>query len=287
MAPFAILHVCVGNICRSPMAERLLVLALRRHVGDRVDELYLSHGGGTGTWHLGEPMNPPAARQVRQRGGDPSGFRARHVDGAMVDSSDLILCATVDQVRYVLELRPSHDPNKTYGFAGVVVSLKDLSASIFTWYREDSGAWAVRKVIEIPAEPADPDLLPPALKPFGAVPPLVTDINLSLDDRFLVPLGLPSLPLDETFLDIPEIRQGMSEIALDVQLDDTQFTFEPTPVQGHVVPIFRYDHSLVCADNVFLAAVIEGATHQYPNGTNHPLVMADALWSFFSQYSLP
>jgi methanethiol oxidase len=36
----------------------------------------------------------------------------------------------------------------------------------------------VDKVITIPAEPADPDLLPPALKPFGAVPPLVTDINL-------------------------------------------------------------------------------------------------------------
>ncbi|MDQ3810555.1 MAG: selenium-binding family protein, partial [Chloroflexota bacterium] len=30
-----------------------------------------------------------------------------------------------------------------------------------------------------------PDLLPPSLKPFGAVPPLITDINLSLDDRFL------------------------------------------------------------------------------------------------------
>jgi selenium-binding protein 1 len=84
----------------------------------------------------------------------------------------------------VLELRPSHDPNKTYGFVGVVVSLKDLSASIFAWYR-DNGKWGVRKVIEIPAEPADPDLLPPALKPFGAVPPLVADINLSLDDRFL------------------------------------------------------------------------------------------------------
>jgi methanethiol oxidase len=84
----------------------------------------------------------------------------------------------------VLELRPSHDPNKTYGFVGVVVSLKDLSASIFAWYREN-GKWGVRKVIEIPAEPADPELLPPALKPFGAVPPLVTDINLSLDDKFL------------------------------------------------------------------------------------------------------
>jgi selenium-binding protein 1 len=43
----------------------------------------------------------------------------------------------------------------------------------------------VQKVIEIPAEPADPDVLPPALKPFKAVPPLVTDIDLSVDDRFL------------------------------------------------------------------------------------------------------
>jgi hypothetical protein len=40
-------------------------------------------------------------------------------------------------------------------------------------------------VITIPAEPAEADALPPALKPFGAVPPLVTDINLSVDDKFL------------------------------------------------------------------------------------------------------
>jgi selenium-binding protein 1 len=84
----------------------------------------------------------------------------------------------------VLELRPAHDPTKAYGFAGVVLSLKDLSASVWLWYREN-GSWAVRKVIEIPAEPADPDLLPPLLRDFRAVPPLVTDINLSLDDRFL------------------------------------------------------------------------------------------------------
>jgi methanethiol oxidase len=90
----------------------------------------------------------------------------------------------------VLELRPSHDPTKTYGFVGVVVSLKDLSASIWMWHREDGGTgkngkWAVRKVIEIPAEPADAADLPPLLQGFKAVPPLVTDINLSLDDRFL------------------------------------------------------------------------------------------------------
>lgn len=85
------------------------------------------------------------------------------------------------------ELRPAHEPTRAYGFVGVVISLKDLSSSIWLWHREDgkNGHWAVRKVIEIPAEPADPDKLPPILKGFKAVPPLVTDIDLSLDDRFL------------------------------------------------------------------------------------------------------
>ena len=43
----------------------------------------------------------------------------------------------------------------------------------------------MQKVITIPAEPAEEDQLPPALKPFKAVPPLVTDIELSVDDQFL------------------------------------------------------------------------------------------------------
>ncbi|HLJ28018.1 MAG TPA: selenium-binding family protein [Candidatus Angelobacter sp.] len=85
----------------------------------------------------------------------------------------------------VLELRPAHDPVRAYGFVGVVVSLKDLSASIWLWHRDKAGSWAIQKVIEIPAEPADPDQLPPLLKGFKAVPPLVTDINLSVDDRYL------------------------------------------------------------------------------------------------------
>jgi methanethiol oxidase len=84
----------------------------------------------------------------------------------------------------VLELRPAHDPTKAWGFVGVVVSLKDLSSSIWLWHREKEN-WAVKKVIEIPAEPADPESLPPLLKGFKAVPPLLTDINLSVDDRHL------------------------------------------------------------------------------------------------------
>lgn len=86
-----------------------------------------------------------------------------------------------------LELRPAHDPTKQYGFVNNVVSLTDLSSSIFLWHRGDGPGdeWVAEKVISIPAEPAAEDDLPPALKPFKAVPPLVSDIELSVDDRFL------------------------------------------------------------------------------------------------------
>lgn len=85
-----------------------------------------------------------------------------------------------------LELRPAHDPTKQYGFLGVVVSTADLSASVWLWHREnDAAEFQITKVIEIPAEPAEADQLPPVIAPFGAVPPLITDIDLSVDDQRL------------------------------------------------------------------------------------------------------
>ena len=83
-----------------------------------------------------------------------------------------------------LEVRPAHDPTREYGFVGVVVDTTNLEASIWTWYREN-GKFQARKTATIPPEPADAAKLPPLLKGFGAVPPLISDIDLSLDDRFL------------------------------------------------------------------------------------------------------
>jgi len=83
-----------------------------------------------------------------------------------------------------LEVRPAHDPTREYGFLGVVVDTTNLEGSVWTWWRE-GGKFHAKKTATIPAEAADPELLPPLLKGFGAVPPLVTDIDLSLDDKFL------------------------------------------------------------------------------------------------------
>jgi selenium-binding protein 1 len=85
----------------------------------------------------------------------------------------------------VLELRPAHDPSKAYGFVGVVTSTADLTASVWLWERAEDGTVSVSKVISIPPEPAEADELPPILQPFGAVPPLITDISLSVDDKDL------------------------------------------------------------------------------------------------------
>jgi selenium-binding protein 1 len=85
-----------------------------------------------------------------------------------------------------LELRPAHDPRQAYGFVGVVTSTADLSASVWLWRRAPDGTVSAKKVISIPAEPAETEQLPPILQPFGAVPPLVTDIALSVDDRSLI-----------------------------------------------------------------------------------------------------
>jgi len=103
----------MGNICRSPMAERLLALAVRQRLA-RVPagagapdaaEVVLSHSAGTGGWHDGEEMNPPAARQVRARGGDVAGFSARKLLSEHIDAADLVLTATADQQEYVVALR--------------------------------------------------------------------------------------------------------------------------------------------------------------------------------------
>lgn len=83
-----------------------------------------------------------------------------------------------------LEVRPAHDPAKEHGFLGVVVDTTNLQGSIWTWWRE-GGKFHAEKTVTIDPEPAAADDLPEMLKGFEAVPPLVTDIDLSLDDKYL------------------------------------------------------------------------------------------------------
>ena len=87
-----------------------------------------------------------------------------------------------------LEVRPAHDSVREYAFLGVVVDTTNLEGSIWTWSRK-GGKFHIEKTATIPPEPPLKDQLSPLLQGFGAVPPLVTDIDLSMDDRFLACWG--------------------------------------------------------------------------------------------------
>ena len=85
-APFRVLFVCIGNVCRSPVGERLL--AARLPAG----EFEVSSAGIRAM--VGYGMSRYAADELRSYGGDPVGFAARQLTPEIVEQSDLVLTAT-------------------------------------------------------------------------------------------------------------------------------------------------------------------------------------------------
>jgi low molecular weight protein-tyrosine phosphatase len=86
--PYRICVVCLGNICRSPMAEVILrdELAAAGLAGKvEVDS------AGTGDWHLGESMDPRARAELSRRGYDGSQHEARQIQPSWLADYDLIL----------------------------------------------------------------------------------------------------------------------------------------------------------------------------------------------------
>lgn len=98
-----ILIVCVGNVCRSPLAERLLRRALADEVAAGRVEVT---SAGTGALD-GRPMEPAAATELERLGGSAEGFVARPVTEAVLAGSDLVLTATTDVRKQVVGIAPA------------------------------------------------------------------------------------------------------------------------------------------------------------------------------------
>jgi protein-tyrosine phosphatase len=79
-----ILIVCVGNICRSPMAE----VVLRKHLGGG-DEVTVESAGLAAL--VGNPIDPIAERVLADHGLSAQGHAARQVTEAMISQADLVL----------------------------------------------------------------------------------------------------------------------------------------------------------------------------------------------------
>jgi protein-tyrosine phosphatase len=96
--PFSVLHVCTGNICRSPMSERIL--------DGLTGEDVFNHGAGISSFHDGQGMHSTSMDELESRGYDYEGFKARHIERAHVEASDLILVATTGHLEFIADRFP-------------------------------------------------------------------------------------------------------------------------------------------------------------------------------------
>jgi len=87
-APYRVCLVCLGNICRSPMAETVLRAEL---AAAGLNGAVVVDSAGTGDWHVGDAMDPDARSALASRGHDGSAHRARQFQPSWLSRYDLIL----------------------------------------------------------------------------------------------------------------------------------------------------------------------------------------------------
>jgi protein-tyrosine phosphatase len=172
-AQVRILTVCTGNICRSPVAERLLQAGLDQAVPGG----FVVTSAGTRAL-VGEPIQPPSADIVRTFGGNPEGFAARQLTSRILRGVDLVLTMTSGHRGEVLQLDASL-LKRTFTireFARMLDVLDDraagspveatndggdrLAANAAVWRGLPARAAAVRH-LSLPADSSENDIIDP------------------------------------------------------------------------------------------------------------------------------
>jgi|SRR5690554_1738586 len=97
-----ILMVCLGNICRSPLAHGVM-----QELADKAGLSWEVDSAGTGNWHVGEAPDRRAIAVAKNHGVDISKQRAQHFNAALFDQYDHILVMDRANYRDVLRLAQS------------------------------------------------------------------------------------------------------------------------------------------------------------------------------------
>jgi protein-tyrosine phosphatase len=161
---FRVLHVCTGNICRSPMAERLTRAGLEQRLGADAGRFVVESAG---TWgHSGSSMESFAAATLKSYGLDGTDFRARELVAEHVAGADLVLGATREHRAAAVVLHP-RAASRTFTlreFARLVSAVEPAqltAADPVERARELVRAAAGRRGLVPPDTPRDDDLADP------------------------------------------------------------------------------------------------------------------------------
>jgi protein-tyrosine phosphatase len=113
MVKHRLLFVCLGNICRSPMAEGVF----RRVIEEEgVADLFEIDSAGLGDWHLGQAPDTRAQSAARRRGMDISGQSARQITHSDYARFDLLLAMDGSNYQELVQLAPREARHKIRHF---------------------------------------------------------------------------------------------------------------------------------------------------------------------------
>lgn len=133
--------VCLGNICRSPMAD----VVLQERIADAgLDDRVTVSSSGTGGWHVGGPMDHRAAATLTNAGYDPARHRARQWSGN--DDADLVLAMDAQNLADIGGANDRVMPFRTFD------PLEPGSDVPDPYYGGDSGFEEVLAMVERTAE---------------------------------------------------------------------------------------------------------------------------------------
>ncbi len=143
----SILFVCLGNICRSPLAEGVFraVLAERG-----MEAAFAVDSAGTGGWHAGSAPDPRSVAVAMHHGIDITGQKARKVTLADFDDYDLILGMDRSNVDDLRRLAPAESTGRIELFLGLATGrMKDVPDP---YYGGDDGFLDVYRMIREASE---------------------------------------------------------------------------------------------------------------------------------------
>ncbi|MGI9822625.1 low molecular weight phosphatase family protein [Agromyces sp. Marseille-Q5079] len=194
-----VLVVCTGNICRSPMAERILAARL---AAAGIRDVRVSSAGTMAL--TGQPMTPEAAAQAARFGADPDGHVSRQLTEQTVQSADLVLTATRAHRAEVAELVP-RAARRAYTLREFARVLSFLAAEGSLDVPEPSEAGSVSRLQRAtdlaarsrgfappPSDPNDDDIL----DPYRAPAAVYDEVGALIDDavdQLVSALATPSV----------------------------------------------------------------------------------------------
>ena len=140
----SVLFVCLGNICRSPLAEGVFrKLIIDNNLAKRISV----DSAGTGSWHIGNPPDKRAQATALTHGIDNSGLRARQISSSDFDRFEYIIAMDNSNKSDLLSLSPKSATNRVHLFMDF--SSNPTSSEVpDPYYGGDEGFEQVFSIIE-------------------------------------------------------------------------------------------------------------------------------------------